>query len=161
MSTSALYLVLAAIAAACCGSFVVRKMRRPKTSNDFVSPRPLQVLLAEDNPVNQQLAMELLQMRGYAVKLAANGKEVLAALEKDTFDVVLMDVNMPEMDGYQTTAVIREREKINGRHLPIIAITGLSMKGDRERCLQAGMDAYLCKPIRSKELFDAVEQATA
>jgi CheY-like chemotaxis protein len=71
-----------------------------------------------------------------------------------------MDVNMPEMDGFQTTAAIREREKTNGKHLPIIAITGFGMKADRERCLQAGMDAYLCKPIRSKELFDAVEQAT-
>jgi signal transduction histidine kinase/ActR/RegA family two-component response regulator len=122
--------------------------------------RPLQVLLAEDNPVNQQLAVELLQMRGHSVTLATNGREVLAALDADSFDVVLMDVNMPEMDGFQTTAAIREREKANGRHLPIIAITGFSMKGDRERCLRAGMDAYLCKPIRSKDLFEAVEQAT-
>jgi CheY-like chemotaxis protein len=120
----------------------------------------LQVLLAEDNPVNQQLAVELLNMRGHSVKVAVNGVEVLAALDKETFDVVLMDVNMPEMDGFQTTAAIREREKKSGGHLPIIAITGFAMKGDRERCLAAGMDAYLCKPIRSKELFEAVEQAT-
>ena len=93
--------------------------------------RPLQVLLAEDNPVNQQLAVELLQMRGHSVTLATNGREVLAALDTDSFDVVLMDVNMPEMDGFQTTAAIREREKANGRHLPIIAITGFSMKGER------------------------------
>jgi signal transduction histidine kinase/CheY-like chemotaxis protein len=122
--------------------------------------RMLQVLLAEDNPVNQQLAVELLNMRGHSVKVAVNGVEVLAALDKETFDVVLMDVNMPEMDGFQTTAAIREREKKSGGHLPIIAITGFAMKGDRERCLAAGMDAYLCKPIRSKELFEAVEQAT-
>jgi CheY-like chemotaxis protein len=99
-------------------------------------------------------------MRGHSVKVAVNGVEVLAALDKETFDVVLMDVNMPEMDGFQTTAAIREREKKSGGHLPIIAITGFAMKGDRERCLAAGMDAYLCKPIRSKELFEAVEQAT-
>ena len=131
----------------------------PKKPADKVS-RPLQVLLAEDNPINQQLAVELLNMRGHSVKLAGNGVEVLAALDRDTFDVILMDVNMPEMDGYQATAAIREREKKTGGHLPIIAITGFAMKGDRERCLEAGMDAYLCKPIRSKELFEAVEQAT-
>ena len=123
--------------------------------------RPLQVLLAEDNPVNQQLTMELLEMRGHTVKLANNGREVLAALEQHSFDVVLMDVNMPEMDGFQTTAAIREREKADGTHLPIIALTGFGMKADRERCLQAGMDGYLCKPIRSQELFEAVEHATA
>jgi signal transduction histidine kinase/ActR/RegA family two-component response regulator len=122
--------------------------------------RPFQVLLAEDNLINQQLAIELLQMRGHTVKLAGNGLEVLAALERESFDVILMDVQMPEMDGFQTTAAIREREKQTGRHVPIIAITGFAMKGDRERCLEAGMDGYLCKPIRSKELFEAVEQAT-
>ena len=123
--------------------------------------RPFQVLLAEDNLINQQLAIELLQMRGHTVKLAGNGLEVLAALERESFDVILMDVQMPEMDGYQTTAAIRKREKQTGAHVPIIAITGFAMKGDRERCLEAGMDGYLCKPIRSKELFEAVEQATA
>jgi len=119
--------------------------------------RSVHVLVAEDNLVNQQLVVQLLEMRGHSVTLAQNGREVLAALEKDSFDVVLMDVNMPEMDGYQTTAVIREREKGNGRRVPIIAITGLAMKGDRERCLQAGMDAFLCKPLRSQELFAVVE----
>jgi len=119
--------------------------------------RSVHVLVAEDNLVNQQLVVQLLEMRGHSVTLAQNGREVLAALEKDSFDVVLMDVNMPEMDGYQTTAAIREREKGNGRRLPIIAITGLAMKGDRERCLQVGMDAFLCKPLRSQELFAVVE----
>ena len=118
--------------------------------------RSVHVLVAEDNLVNQQLVVQLLEMRGHSVTLAQNGREVLAALEKESFDVVLMDVNMPEMDGYQTTAAIREREK-GGRRMPIIAITGLAMKGDRERCLQAGMDAFLSKPLRSQELFAVVE----
>ena len=160
----AVYVIAAvAIAAGCILIFVWRVLRRKASISVEAAPGPrsLQILLAEDNPVNQQLAMELLQTRGYSVKLATNGKEVLAALDRGTFDVVLMDVNMPEMDGYQTTAAIREREKSNGRHLPIIALTGFSMSGDRERCLQAGMDAYLCKPVRSKELFEALEQATA
>ena len=121
--------------------------------------RSAQVLLAEDNLVNQRLVVELLEMRGHSVTLATNGHEVLAALEKNSYDVVLMDVNMPDMDGYQATAAIREREKSNGRHVPIIAITGLALKGDRERCLRAGMDVVLCKPLRSQDLFDAVEQA--
>ena len=119
--------------------------------------RSVHVLVAEDNLVNQQLVVQLLEMRGHSVTLAQNGREVLAALEKNSFDIVLMDVNMPEMDGYQTTAAIREREKGKGRRVPIIAITGLAMKGDRDRCLQAGMDAVLCKPLRSQELFAVVE----
>ena len=166
MSPFLLFLLLAAIVAAYFVSFTVRLFRRgeehrPQTQipDPVAIPRPLQVLLAEDNPVVQQLAVELLQMRGYSVKLAANGKEVLAALDQDTFDVVLMDVNMPEMDGYQTTAAIREREQRSGCHLPIIALTGSALKDDRERCLKAGMDGYLSKPIRSRELFEAVEQA--
>src|SRR4030095_11021644 len=122
--------------------------------------RPVRVLLAEDNLVNQRLVVELLEMRGHSVTLATNGREVLSALEKDSFDVVLMDVNMREMNGYQTTEAIRKRERTNGTHLPIIAITGLALKDDRERCLRAGMDACLCKPIRSKDLFEAVEYAT-
>ena len=167
MNPSLLFLVIAAIVAAYFASFTLRLLRRaekpvqPQAADPVATPRPLQVLLAEDNPVIQQLAGELLQMRGYSVKLAANGKEVLAALDRDTFDVVLMDVNMPEMDGYQTTAAIREREKTNGSHLRIIALTGSALKDDRERCLKAGMDGYLSKPIRSRELFEAVEQATA
>ena len=128
-------------------------MQPPRDKAD----RSVRVLVAEDNLVNQQLVVQLLEMRGHSVTLAQNGREVLAALEKDSFDVVLMDVNMPEMNGYQTTAAIRECEKGNGRHVPIIAITGLAMKGDRERCLQAGMDAFLCKPLRSQELFAIVE----
>jgi len=120
--------------------------------------RPRHVLLAEDNPVNQELAVELLQMRGHSVRIANNGIEVLSALDREAFDIILMDVQMPDMDGFQATAAIRTREKQSGTHIPIIAITGYAMKGDRQRCLDAGMDGYICKPIRSKELFDAVEQ---
>jgi signal transduction histidine kinase/ActR/RegA family two-component response regulator len=129
---------------------------RAKKLTDKVE-HPRHVLLAEDNSVNQQLAVELLQMRGHVVRLAGNGTEVLAALEREPFDIILMDVQMPEMDGFQTTAAVREREKASGGHIPIVAITGFAMKGDRQRCLDAGMDGYLCKPIRSKELFEAVE----
>ena len=119
------------------------------------------VLLAEDNLINQQIVIELLQMRGHSVKLAGTGMEVLKALNQDPFDVILMDVQMPEMDGYQTTAVIRTKEKESGGHIPIIAITGLATNSDRQRCLDAGMDGYLGKPIRARELFEAIEQETA
>jgi CheY-like chemotaxis protein len=122
--------------------------------------QPLRVLLAEDNEVNQQLTLEFLRKRGHEVQLARNGIEVLAALETDRFDIVLMDVQMPEMDGFQATSAIRAREERTGEHLPIVAITGHAMKGDRQRCLDAGMDAYICKPIHSKELFDCVESIT-
>jgi CheY-like chemotaxis protein len=116
------------------------------------------VLLAEDNTVSQQVVIELLQTRGHSVKLAENGIAVLSALEQESFDIVLMDGEMPEMDGFQTTVAIREREKESGGHIRIVAMTGLTMESDRERCLAAGMDGYLCKPIRAKELFEAIEQ---
>lgn len=116
------------------------------------------VLLAEDNLVNRQIVLELLRIRGHSVKLAGTGMEVLQALERDPFDVILMDVQMPDMDGFQATAAIRTREKQVGGHIPIIAITGLATNSDRQKCLDAGMDGYLGKPIRAKELFTVVEQ---
>jgi signal transduction histidine kinase/DNA-binding response OmpR family regulator len=118
--------------------------------------RRLRVLLAEDNAVNQKLVMRLLEGQGHRVVLAPNGREALAALDGEPFDVVLMDVQMPEMDGYEATAVLREREKAAGRHTPILALTAHALKGDRERCLEAGMDGYLSKPIRAEELFQAL-----
>jgi PAS domain S-box-containing protein len=121
--------------------------------------RPLQILLAEDNLVNQKLAVRLLQKRGHSVTVASNGLEVLAAMETRRFDAVLMDVQMPKMDGFETTAAIRARENISGTHTPIIAMTAHAMKGDRERCLAAGMDGYVAKPLRAAELFEAVEGA--
>ncbi|HEY2461009.1 MAG TPA: response regulator [Candidatus Acidoferrum sp.] len=116
----------------------------------------LNILLAEDNPVNQRLATRLLEKRGHRVSLAANGREALEALEKGTFDLVLMDVQMPEMDGLEATAAIREKEKEGSAHVPVIALTAHAMKGDREKCLASGMDGYLTKPIRQPELDEVL-----
>jgi CheY-like chemotaxis protein len=120
-------------------------------------PRSLRVLLAEDNTINQKLAARVLEKRGHTVWIANNGREALEAMEKQTFDIVLMDVQMPEMDGLEATAAIRGMEKGAGTHIPIIAMTAEAMKGDRERCLAAGMDSYASKPIQAKELFEAIE----
>jgi CheY-like chemotaxis protein len=114
----------------------------------------LRVLVAEDNAVNQRLARRLLEKRGHQVVLAANGREALEAIEAHTFDLVLMDVQMPEVDGLEATAALRAKEAGQDTHLPVIALTAHAMKGDRERCLAAGMDAYLSKPIRHQELDD-------
>ncbi len=119
--------------------------------------RPLRVLLAEDGLVNQRVAAGLLQRRGHTVVVANNGREAVEALQKEPFDLVLMDVQMPEMDGLEATALIRERERATGGHVPIIATTADAMEGDRQRCLDAGMDAYLSKPIRADALYAAVE----
>ncbi len=118
--------------------------------------RKLQVLLAEDNPVNQRLVVKLMEKQGHTVVVTGNGKEALTALENRQFDVVLMDVQMPEMGGFEVSAIIREREKTTGLHQPIIAMTAHALKGDRERCLDAGMDAYVSKPIQSRLLFEAI-----
>ena len=115
------------------------------------------MLVVEDNPVNQRVVVGLLTKHGHRVTLANNGRAALAALEKDRFDIVLMDVQMPEMDGLEATALIRERERMTGEHVCIIATTAHAMKGDRERCLESGMDAYLPKPIAQQALFDAIE----
>jgi CheY-like chemotaxis protein len=122
---------------------------------------PLQILLAEDNAVNQMLAVRLLEKRGHSITLAANGRAALAALEANRFDVVLMDVQMPEMDGFEATAAIRARENGSGRRTPIIAMTAHAMKGDRERCLAAGMDGYVSKPLEADELYRIVEYLAA
>jgi PAS domain S-box-containing protein len=120
--------------------------------------RPLRVLLVEDNLVNQKLALRLLQKRDHSVTVAANGKEALALLDQNVFDLILMDVQMPEMDGFQATAAIRRRERGTARRLPILAMTAYAMKGDQERCLAAGMDGYISKPVRVQELYDAIER---
>ena len=117
----------------------------------------LRILIAEDNPVNQELVLELLRQRGHTAAVAADGAKALAALEKERFDAVLMDVQMPNLSGLEATRAIREREKSTGRHLPIIAMTAHAMKGDRESCLEAGMDGYVAKPIEAAGLFAAVE----
>ncbi len=120
--------------------------------------RPLRLLLAEDGLVNQQVAVGLLELAGHHVVVAGNGREAIAALQKQTFDAVLMDVQMPEMDGLEATAAIRAEEKTTGSHMPIIAMTAHAMKGDREMCLAAGMDGYVTKPFRAESLYDALEQ---
>jgi CheY-like chemotaxis protein len=121
--------------------------------------RPLRILLAEDNIVNRTLIVRLLQKRGHQLVIAENGREALEAHARETFDAVLMDVQMPEMDGFEATAEIRKHELVSGKHLPIIALTAHAMTGDRERCLAAGMDGYLTKPISPVELYDALDAA--
>jgi len=115
------------------------------------------ILLAEDNLVNQKLAVRLLEKRGFQVTVVGGGRAALDALERDSFDAILMDVQMPEMDGLEATVAIRENEKSTGGHIPIIAMTAHALKGDQERCLAAGMDAYVTKPIRTAELFKTIE----
>jgi signal transduction histidine kinase/CheY-like chemotaxis protein len=117
----------------------------------------LRVLLAEDNSVNQKLGIRLLERRGHTVMVAETGRAALEALANHAFDVVLMDVQMPEMDGLEATALIREGEKTTGMHIPIIAMTANAMMGDKERCLAAGMDAYVSKPIQIRELLAVIE----
>jgi two-component system, sensor histidine kinase and response regulator len=119
----------------------------------------LKILLAEDNAVNQQLARRLLEKAGHSVSVARNGGEVLDLFRGQRFDVILMDVQMPEMDGFEATAAIRESEAKAGGHIPIVAMTAHAMKGDEERCLHAGMDGYVAKPIQRQQLFLAIEAA--
>jgi two-component system, sensor histidine kinase and response regulator len=120
---------------------------------------PLHILLAEDNLVNQTLAMRLLEKRGYAVVVARTGKEALAAWTREPFDIILMDVQMPEMDGFEATAAIRAAERLKGGHTPIIAMTAHAMAGDRQRCIDAGMDGYISKPIQAQALYETIDQA--
>jgi PAS domain S-box-containing protein len=122
--------------------------------------RALLLLLAEDNVVNQRLAVSLLEKRGHHVVVVGNGREALLALDEQPFDAVLLDVQMPEMDGFEATAAIRAREARTGDHTWIVAMTAHALKGDRERCLAAGMDAYVTKPLRPLELYQVVEGRT-
>jgi signal transduction histidine kinase/CheY-like chemotaxis protein/PAS domain-containing protein len=116
------------------------------------------ILVVEDNPVNQVLARRLLAKRGHRVTTAANGREALVAVEAQRFDLILMDVQMPEMDGLEATGAIRDRERTSGLHVPIVAMTAHAMKGDEDECLRAGMDAYITKPIRPDELFRTIDR---
>jgi two-component system sensor histidine kinase/response regulator len=132
------------------------------TPSSLRQPGPgLRILLAEDNKVNQRVAVRMLEKNGYRVVVAGNGREALAALERESFDLVLMDVQMPEMGGLEATAAIREKEKSTGGHLPIVAMTAGAMQGDQEKCLAAGMDGYISKPVRSQELIEMVETHTS
>jgi two-component system, sensor histidine kinase and response regulator len=138
----------------------VKEVKRPAESSFAASPRPLHILLAEDNAVNQRVAVMTLEKIGHQVCVVSNGKAALEKLETEEIDVVLMDVQMPIMSGEEATARIRELERNTGRHLPIIAMTAHAMKGDRERLLRAGMDDYLAKPIQSAELMRILEKFT-
>ncbi len=122
-----------------------------------VARSPLRILLAEDNPVNQKVAVRLLEKVGHTVTVAGNGREALTALQRESYDLVLMDVQMPEMDGLEATSAIRQTEASTGVHLPILAMTAHSMRGDRERCLGAGMDGYISKPICLAEMMQAID----
>jgi len=117
----------------------------------------LRILLAEDNPVNQRLATKVLEKRGHQVTVTATGCGAFQRIQEETFDVVLMDVQMPDMDGLEATALIREWEKNRERRTPIVALTAHSMKGDRDRCLAAGMDTYVTKPFDAAKLIEVVE----
>jgi CheY-like chemotaxis protein len=132
----------------------------PESAETSETSRSLRILLAEDNVINQKLASRILENRGHSVTIAHNGREVLAAMAQESFDVVLMDVQMPEIDGFEATADLRKQDLISGSHTPIVAMTAHAMKGDRERCLNAGMDEYICKPVRPAELFAAIEKVT-
>jgi signal transduction histidine kinase/CheY-like chemotaxis protein len=134
----------------------------PASSGRPVVRRSLRILLAEDNPMNQKLAVRLLEKQGHKIQVASNGKQAIDALffPNAAFDVVLMDVQMPEMDGLEATVAIRDRERESGGRVPIVAMTAHAMKGDAERCLAAGMDAYVSKPIKPDLLFKAIAEVT-
>jgi CheY-like chemotaxis protein len=132
-----------------------------KTLVDRPSALPgLSILLAEDNVVNQRLTVRLLERQGHQVTVAGNGKQALEALDREKFDLILMDVQMPELDGLAATRIVRERERANGTRTPILAMTAYAMVGDREKCMQAGMDAYVSKPIHAGALESAISALT-
>ncbi|MEO7998889.1 MAG: response regulator, partial [Gemmatimonadaceae bacterium] len=134
-----------------------RTMTQPVAPEDMVQePVGLRVLVAEDNAVNRRVVESILKKRGHTVVLVENGLLAVEAVQNGTFDVVLMDVQMPDMDGHEATAAIRKFEKDSGQHVPIIALTAHAMTGDREECLAVGMDGYLSKPVHAVELFAAI-----
>jgi len=141
------------------GTSHVSESRLPQATTHALGPCPgrMEILLAEDNAVNQKLAVRLLEKRGHSVTVAVNGREAVEALERRPFDVVLMDVQMPELDGFEATALIRQKEAANGGHIPIIAMTAHALREDRERCLTAGMDDYVSKPLQLERLVEAIE----
>jgi PAS domain S-box-containing protein len=169
VTSSVLFDAIASAISALAGHALARDMPTPApapprgSATLAASPtgrhRALHILLAEDNPINQRVAMGILEAAGHRFTVVRNGKEALAALDRQAFDAVLMDVQMPEMDGFQATAAIRDREERTGRHTPVIALTAHAMKGDQERCLAAGMDAYVSKPIHRDELLRVLASA--
>jgi len=135
-------------------------LRNSATALDTRPGPALRILLAEDNVVNQKVAARVLERRGHRVTLANNGTETVTLFGQDTFDLILMDIQMPVMDGYEATAAIRNAERKTGAHIPVVALTAHAMTGDKERCLEAGMDDFISKPIHMEELLQKVEQFT-
>jgi CheY-like chemotaxis protein len=138
---------------------MLKSSAKPRTEQTGSRPtRRLRILLAEDNAVNQRLAMALFQKMSHEVVLATNGAEAVAKWAGGSFDLVFMDVQMPEVDGFEATQRIRELERGKGGHVPIIAMTARAMSGDRERCLEAGMDEYVSKPVSRQAIEQAIER---
>jgi CheY-like chemotaxis protein len=141
----------------CSGVDAARAMRGEQRERGAAGEGRLHILLAEDNRVNQLLVLRLLEGRGHRVTVAADGRKAVDEAERGNFDVILMDVQMPELDGLEATRILRAR----GVRAPIIAMTAHAMQGDRDRCLSAGMDAYVTKPIQPEDVFEAIEEAVA
>ena len=133
----------------------------PEISKCEAPLRPLRILVAEDNPVNQRLACKQLERLGHSVVLASTGVQALEMLERQLFDLVFMDVQMPEMDGLEAARLLRQKEAFSGTHLPVVAMTAHAMEGDREICLNAGMDSYVSKPIVKNLMLAAMSEALA
>ena len=151
--------LLAAIVRALGAGFVGEEgSRMPDRRTPAIARRPLRLLLAEDNVINQKLMLRLLEKVGHSATVVRTGRAALEALARDNYDIVLMDVQMPEMDGFEATAAIRANERTTGAHIPLNAITAHAMRGDRERCLQAGFDGYVSKPIHFEDLFDTIDE---
>lgn len=134
------------------------QLQKKVNASQVIPSRRLHILLAEDNEINQRLATRLLEKSGHTTTVASNGHEALEALVRERFDLVLMDVQMPKMGGFEATKVIRDQERESCTHIPIVAMTAHAMKGDRERCLEAGMDGYVSKPIQANKLFEEIEK---
>ncbi len=143
------------------GRYTTAKLPQPPSATPRLQVPPRRVLLVEDNEINRRVALGLLRSRGHQAVVAVNGQEACNRLADQEFDVVLMDMQMPVMDGYEATAAIRNREHQTGGHIPIVAMTAEALKGDRERCLTAGMDDYVSKPISPAEMYRAIEQFPA
>lgn len=145
------------------GSASLNKEERPLVTGQYLreNRRHLRILLAEDNLINQKVAVRLLEKNGHKITAADDGKKVLETWKKEHFDLILMDVQMPELNGFEVTTAIRKTEKKTKAHVPIVAMTAHAMKGDRERCLDAGMDDYLSKPLRPEELLATIERVVA
>jgi CheY-like chemotaxis protein/HPt (histidine-containing phosphotransfer) domain-containing protein len=153
--------LLDAIVTAFAKPVVARRQRAKRSQRTERAAKALRVLVAEDNPTNQKLVSALLEQRGHHVTIVNNGRRAVERAAAERFDVILMDVQMPEMGGLEATAAIREQERGTGGHVPIVALTARAMAGDREQCLAAGMDAYVSKPVRAEELSAAIDAILA